>query len=138
MVVLTKLVAASAAVLAGALIVAGCTPNAPSAAESAAEPPLQEAQEQAPPAEPAIRVYGEREFKELIAGKSREEVIATLGRPLAVNDSLPEGAKSYDYSPAMTWEGDVSFRVRDDVTGIQYKFVSVHFDPEGYVTGVNF
>lgn len=87
---------------------------------------------------PQIPVYSETEFRRLVAGKSREEIIGRLGRPIAVYDGVSEGAKLYNYSPAMSFEGYVGFRVKDDVTGIEYKFVTVEFDPEGYATGVHF
>jgi hypothetical protein len=85
-----------------------------------------------------MTTYRAAEFRALVIGKSKKEIIATLGRPIGVDDGMAPGSQTYDYSPAETYKGVVSFRVSDEATGLEQKFVSIHFDPLGNVEGVQF
>lgn len=85
----------------------------------------------------ALRTYSASEFRELLAGKSKNEVIQILGKPLSIDDGVVPGSQMYDYSPAETYKGTVSFRVVDDTTGMTVRFVTITFGPADTVIGIS-
>ena len=87
------------------------------------------------PAGTAPQAYAAKEFRQLVAGKTSQEVIAILGAPQSVIDT--SGEKTFSYGPGLTYKGPVVFTVRDDDTGKVYGYVSIFFDAAGYVRGVS-
>jgi hypothetical protein len=85
-----------------------------------------------------VRVYKLSEFERSIVGKSKIEVIAALGTPLAVNSGIDPGSQTYNYSPAESYLGPVSFRVVDDATGLEQQSVMIRFDPVGHVENISY
>jgi hypothetical protein len=91
-----------------------------------------------PAAETEPHVYQASNFRELVAGKSKQQIIDLLGPPIAVHEGVAPGVQTYDYSPSETYLGHVGFQVKDDVTGLVHRFVTVEFSATGVAIGVSF
>jgi hypothetical protein len=89
-------------------------------------------------AAPPYQVYKLSEFQHAIIGKSKAEVVAMLGTPLAVNSGIDPGTQTYDYSPSETYLGPVGFRVVDDTTGLEQRFVMIRFGVTGHVENFSY
>lgn len=83
-----------------------------------------------------LPIYPSAEFRQMIHGKTKQEVLALLGRPLSVWGDRA-GGQVYDYSSDATYLGEVPFRVTDEATGLVFGSVQVVFGPHGRATEVN-
>lgn len=83
-----------------------------------------------------LPIYPSAEFRQMIQGKTKQQVLALLGRPLSIWGDRA-GGQVYDYSSDATYLGEVPFRVVDEATGIVFGSVQVVFGPHGRATGVN-